>query len=53
MDYICSSAEVPQTAVPISPKIEYDVCLEKIADKLTSLIEQYQDNTITETIVNP
>merc|ERR1712224_420320 len=46
MDYICSGAEVPQTAIPSEPSFDYSIGLEKIVNKLDGIIEQYKNNSI-------
>ena len=49
MDYICSGAEVPQTAVPTKPDFDYGIDLQKIVKKLDGIIEQYKNDSIDET----
>ena len=48
MDYICSGAEVPQTAIPTEPSFDYGIDLQKISQKLDGIIEQYKNNSIDE-----
>jgi len=48
MDYICSSAEVPQTVIPTEPSFDYGIDLQKISEKLDGIIEQYKNNSIDE-----
>merc|ERR1711976_364066 len=48
MDYICSGAEVPQTAIPTEPLFDYSIGLEKIVKRLDGIIEQNKDHSIDE-----
>merc|ERR1739848_346214 len=45
LDYICSGAEVPQTAIPTAPSFDYGIDLQKIVKKLNGIIEQYKNDS--------